>query len=299
MDLESAAALLASDPNYRVLRRVNLAEHHVFAENTAGELVGRLAVVDTETTGFNPEDGDRIIDIAIAACEYGRESGTLYRVVSRYDSLEDPGQPIPPEVTDLTGITDEMVRGQKIDDSALARSLEGVGLVICHNSGFDRPFLEARFPAFREMHFGCSLNEVPWRSWGIGSSKLDYLGFVFGLFHTGHRARADVDMLAALLGRNAPGAEASVLSILLTAARLPTWRIYALGLSFDNSQYARSRGYRWHKGDAAIGKSWWIETHDEAGERKFLEQLGCINPMVFKLTARERYRTTADLAQGR
>ena len=84
MDLESAAALLEADPNYRVLRRVQLAEHHVFAENSTGEPVGRLAVVDTETTGFSLDGGDRIIDIAIATCEYGRESGTLYRVVSRY-----------------------------------------------------------------------------------------------------------------------------------------------------------------------------------------------------------------------
>ena len=298
MDLESAAALLEADPNYRVLRRVQLAEHHVFAENSTGEPVGRLAVVETETTGFSLDGGDRIIDIAIATCEYGRESGTLYRVVSRYESLEDPGQPIPAEVVQLTGITDEMVRGQKIDDGALDKSLEGVGLVVCHNSAFDRPFLEDRFPAFREMHFGCSFNEVPWRAWGIGSSKLDYLGFVFGLFHTGHRARADVDMLAALLGQNAPGTQGSVLSILLAAARQPTWRIYALGLSFDNSQYAKLRGYRWHKGDAAIAKSWWIETRDEAEERKFLQQLGCINPLVYKLTARERYRTTAAIAQG-
>ena len=71
-----------------------------------------------------------------------------------------------------------------------------------------------------------------------------------------------------------------------------------MGLSFDNSQYAKLRGYRWHKGDAAIAKSWWIETRDEAEERKFLQQLGCINPLVYKLTARERYRTTAAIAQG-
>lgn len=298
MDLESAAALLAADPNYRVLRRVQLAEQHVFAPNALGEPVGRLAVVDTETTGFNLEGGDRIIDIAIANCEYGRESGTLFRVASRFEGLEDPGQPIPAEVVQLTGITDEMVRDQHIDDDALARSLEGVGLVVCHNSGFDRPFLESRFPAFRAMNFGCSFNEVPWRAWGIGSSKLDYLGFVFGLFHTGHRARADVDMLAALLGQKAPGTNQPILSTLLVAARLPTWRIYALGLSFDNSVHAKARGYRWHKGDASIPKSWWIETRDEAGERKFLNQLGCINPLVIKLTARERYRATSTLMEG-
>ncbi len=293
MELAAAAALLEEHPDYRVLRRVNIGDEHVFAQNTSGEPCSLLAVIDTETTGFNHEAGDRIIDIAIATCEYGRETGNLYRVVARYEGLEDPEQSIPQEIVALTGITDDMVRGQRIDDAGIARALQGVGLVVCHNSGFDRPFLEARYPAFKDMFFGCTFNEVPWRAWGISSSKLDYLGFTFGLFHAGHRARADVDMLTALLDQRVPGSDRSVLSTLLASARVPSWRIYALGLSFDNSVYAKARGYRWHKGDASIPKSWWIETQSEGEEKKFLEQLGCVNPLVLKLTARERYRTTA------
>lgn len=289
--LTEAVALIEQQPDFRLLRRVSLNEGHVFADNVTGETCALLAVIDTETTGFKSgEGGDRIIDLAIAICEYGKESGRLYRVVSRYEGLEDPEQEIPPEVVALTGITDEMVKGQRIDEAAVAQIMKGVSLVICHNASFDRPFLEARLPLFQALAFGCSLNEVPWRSWGIGSSKLDYLGFVFGLFHTGHRARADVDMLTALLAQTMPVGTESVLSELLFRARLSTWRVNALGLPFDNSQIAKARGYRWHGGDATLAKCWWIEAHDEAEERKFLTQLGCNHPEVIKLTARERYR---------
>jgi len=290
MDIQAAVAAIEQHPDYRLLRRVNIADEHVFTQNTSDEPVARLAVIDTETTGFKSGDGDRIIDLAIATCEYGKESGSLYRIINRFEGLEDPEKDIPAEVVKLTGITNEMVLGKRIDDAAVASVMDGVNLVICHNSGFDRTFLEARFPMFKALAFGCSLNEVPWRSWGIGSSKLDYLGFVFGLFHIGHRARADVDMLTALLAQTQPGANEPILSVLLSAARLPTWRVNAIGLPFDNSQIAKARGYRWHAGDAVSPKCWWIETRDESEERKFLAQLGCNHPEVIKYTARERYR---------
>ena len=290
MDLQAAVSAIEQHPDFRLLRRVKLAADHVFAENTSGEPCARLAVIDTETTGFKAEEGDRIIDLAIAVCEYGKESGRLYRVVERFEGLEDPEQAIPAEVIKLTGITDDMVKGQLIDEQQVAKVMAGVTLVVCHNSSFDRGFLEARFAVFKDLAFGCSLNEVPWRDWGIGSSKLDYLGFAFGLFHTGHRALADVDMLTALLASNTPDQATTILSLLLASARLPTWRINAIGLPFDNSQIAKARGYRWHPGDTSLGKCWWIETQHEQDEIQFLAQIGCHHPEVIKQTARERYR---------
>ena len=76
----------------------------------------------------------------------------------------------------------------------------------------------------------------------------------------------------------------------MPAARLPTWRINAIGLPFDNSQIAKARGYRWHPGDTSLGKCWWIETQHEQDEIQFLAQIGCHHPEVIKQTARERYR---------
>jgi DNA polymerase III subunit epsilon len=84
---------------------------------------------------------------------------TLRRL--RLSALEDPGRPIPPESTAIHGITDDMVKGQRFDDAAVASLLDGVALVIAHNATFDRPFLEARFPLFEHLHWGCSIRDIP------------------------------------------------------------------------------------------------------------------------------------------
>lgn len=291
MDINAAVALVSSQSEYRVLRRVNLSDEHVFAENVAAEPVGRLAVIDTETTGMNPDDGDRIIDLAIASCEYGMTSGTLYRVVARYEGLEDPEFAISPEITTLTGITDAMVRGQRLDEQAMLKALDGVRLIVCHNASFDRRFLESRFPRFSNVSFACTFTELPWSHWGVGSGKLDYIGFRFGLFHEAHRARADVDMLTALLGERVPGEEDLLLSHLLRSARAPSIRIFAVGLPFESKDAVKSRGYRWFKGSPALPASWWIETQHLDAEVSFLGQYGCKHPRVFPLNAKLRYRS--------
>ena len=294
MEPEEAASLLQSNPDFRVLRRLRISDEHIFAENVGGEPCGRLAVIDTETTGLKAELGDRIIELAIATCEYGRETGRLYRVVDRYESLEDPESPMPPDITRLTGISDDMVRGQRIDEAGVARVMDGVGLVVCHNARFDRAFLEARYPAFANKHFACSLDEVPWDQWNMKSSKLDYIGFRFGLFHEGHRARADVDILLALLSQKVPDdGEKSILSVLLASARAPSWRVHAIGLPIENKDYAAARGYRWNDGKFNTLRAWWIETRDEKAEREFLERIGCKNPKIVRQTALERYRSLA------
>jgi DNA polymerase III subunit epsilon len=294
MDIDKAVATLEAHPDFRVLRRLRIADAHVFAENVGDEPCGRLAVIDTETTGLKAELGDRIIDLAIATCEYGRETGRLYRVIDRYESLEDPEAPIPPEITRLTGITDDMVRGQKIDEAGVARAMDGVGLVICHNARFDRAFLEARYPTFADRNFACSLEEVPWDQWNMRSGKLDYIGFRFGLFHEGHRARADVDMLLGILAKAAPDdGEQTILSQLLASARASSWRVHAIGLPIENKDFAAARGYRWNDGKFNTLRAWWIETRDEKAEREFLAGIGCKNPKVIKQTALERYRSLA------
>lgn len=289
--LENAADLLSKSPDFRVLRRVAIHDDHVFAENSIGEACARLAVIDTETTGLKIELGAKIIDLGIVICEYGRETGTLYRVVDSYEGLEDPELPIPAEITQLTGITDEMVRGKRIDDAEVARVMDQVSLVICHNARFDRAFLEQRFPAFTQQRFACSLHEVPWSNWQLRTSKLDYLGFRFGLFHDGHRARADVDMLTALLAQKTLDSKETVLSLLLASARAPSWRINAFGLPFESKDLASARGYRWSNGQSNTPKAWWIETRDEQAELDFLAAQGCAKPEVIKLTALNRYRS--------
>jgi len=115
------ARLLADSGDYRVTSRLgSLAGYH--PPDNIPKLVA--AVVDVETTGTNP-DNDKIIELGICLFEYDRHSGRIYKVLGAWEWFEDPGLSIPPEVTKITGITDAMVTGQRIDDAAVNDLAEG------------------------------------------------------------------------------------------------------------------------------------------------------------------------------
>src|SRR5580704_9028052 len=78
----------------------------------------------------------------------------------------DPGFSIPPEITKITGITDQMVAGHRIDDRAVDDLLDRVVLVTAHNADFDRRFLERRLPAFATKHWACTRFDINWKTEG-------------------------------------------------------------------------------------------------------------------------------------
>jgi DNA polymerase-3 subunit epsilon len=65
-----------------------------------------------------------------------------------FSSFNEPSIPIPTEVTVLTGITDDMVAGQRIDEAVVSTFVEDAVIVIAHNAGFDRKFAERYWPVF-------------------------------------------------------------------------------------------------------------------------------------------------------
>jgi len=197
---ETLAVALEAHPDYRVLRRLDVAREWPALR---GSDVSQAVVLDTETTGLDSST-DKIIELALVKFEYSRSSGEVGRVLGVYDGLEDPGVPIPPESTAVHGITDAMVEGQRLDESAIEALLDGVGLVIAHNAGFDRPFVERRLPGFASLAWGCSLREVPWESVGIGSAKLEYIAYRYGFFFDAHRAEIDCRALLEVLRRPLP-----------------------------------------------------------------------------------------------
>ena len=100
----------------------------------------RLVVFDTETTGI--EFGtDRIIEIGAAALENGEEQGGFNALIRL-----PAGQTLPHFITQLTGITDEQLRDEGVDDRTAAegfcRLLDGAEqpLLVAYNAQFDPNF---------------------------------------------------------------------------------------------------------------------------------------------------------------
>jgi DNA polymerase-3 subunit epsilon len=101
--------------------------------------------------------------------------GRVVGVRDVFFSFNEPSVPIPTEVMALTGITDEMVAGQRIDEAAVSAFVEDAVIVIAHNAGFDRKFAERYWPVFERRAWGCSATEVGWRQYGFEGSRLGYL----------------------------------------------------------------------------------------------------------------------------
>lgn len=245
---ESLSQQLLGHPNYRVLRR--LVQRTAFAEPDGMQLA-KGVIVDTETTGLNL-DTDKIMEIGLVVFEYDPETGQAYRVLESYGALEDPGVPISAEITEITGITNEMVAGKRIDDSRVAQLISGASIIIAHNAKFDRPFLEQRFPVFEELPWGCSFAQVDWDGEGLGARKLDYIAFQFGFFFDAHRTETDCQALLEILQQDLPKAKVKVLKSLIDRLPEKDWTVYAVNAKFETKDLLKARSYYW---DAAR-KTW-------------------------------------------
>lgn len=256
-ELEALAARLEASGDYRILRRLRRAPR---VERAALPDGAREALaLDLETTGLDPTL-DVPIEVGLVRFAYDGE-GRILGVTDALEALEDPGRPLAPEVVRITGITDAELAGQRFPDAEVARVLDGVGLVVAHNAGFDRPFAERRWPAFADKAWGCSLREVDWRdAEGYEGGSLGSLLAAHGLFFGAHRAVEDGYALVELLGRTLPSSGATAFGLLRSSALRSTVRLWAVGSPFDAKDRLKARGYRWNP-DA---KAWWTEVADDA-----------------------------------
>jgi DNA polymerase-3 subunit epsilon len=294
LEAEIAVTALEATGNYRVLRRLDLENDPRLTRRRTGESLVGLCL-DTETTGFDyPQD--RVIELGLVAFEYDPESGEIARVVDRYSGCEDPGRPLSEEVKLVTGISDELLRGQRLDDDRVEELARTASLVIAHNAAFDRKFVEARFPVFAQLPWACTLAQIDWQRELISSRTLEYLLFRYGCFIDAHRAVNDAEGLLGLLLERLPRSGIPLFRELLARSRETTVRISAVGAPFDSKDLLKQRGYRWHDGADGTPRCWWKEvpSGDEEEEMRFLgEQVyprgDTRTVQVVRVDARQRF----------
>jgi exodeoxyribonuclease X len=106
-------------------------------------------VLDTETTGMEPEKGDQLVELAGVRLSDGQS----------YEKLCDPGRDIPPEAKAVHHITEDMVRGWDAPEHAAGSMLEVLGLpdyMVAHNAPFDKGFMQLLGEVYRNTPWICT-----------------------------------------------------------------------------------------------------------------------------------------------
>jgi len=295
--IDASLRAVSQHPDYKILRRVPT----TLSKRESTDAKQFIAtIIDLETMGLNPKDNE-IIELGMLSFSFSTADGIL-AIVGSYNELSDPGKPIPAEVTKVTGISNEDVRGKAIDWSFVLESLKKTHLIICHNSGFDRNFLELQTPEpissmVQLLPFGCTIKDVNWKERGIESSKLDYINWKLGYFYDGHRALNDCwATLNVLLHASGSFDE------LKANVRKKETLLCAVNAPFDKKDLLKGRNYRWSDGSDRLPKCWWICVPNEllAEERLWLDELiygreGASSSIPqLEISARKRYSFRAE-----
>ena len=162
---DAAAEVLAGHPDFRVLRRISSAADLALPVLDDDEPLQIGAVVDVETSGLDSKR-DVVIELAIQRFKFDR-LGRIVKVDRPRSWLQEPGFPLDPRISKTTGLSDQDLGGQAIDDEAATDLLRSVEYVVAHNCGFDRKFVEARLPGATGLKWACSMSNVNWHEVGF------------------------------------------------------------------------------------------------------------------------------------
>jgi len=114
-----------------------------------------VVVLDFETTGLSPVNGDRAIEIGAVRIEEGEITG-------RFQELMNPGFQVSSFIESYTGITNGMLKNARPCEEVMSEFSDFIGShnLVAHNASFDKRFLDAelnRLPKKYTGEFSCSM----------------------------------------------------------------------------------------------------------------------------------------------
>ena len=285
---EHLARKLERCDDYRVLRKVPERYSNMPATGEPPEGFC-VALVDLETTSLNPDDGD-IIELALMMVWLSRDGGVLGHF-GPLSWLEDPGVPISPEITMVTGLAAQHLVGHEIPDPSVEGMLSRADLLVAHNAKFEIAWLEKRYPNLCGKAWSCSMADIDWLKAGCDGRAQQHLLSQHGWFSNAHRAGDDVWSLFILLQEKRRGWERkrrTHFQRLLEAANRVTTLVKARGAPYNKKEILRARGYRWDAESRVWQKE--LDHVDVAHEQAWFFRNGLPAPVLGAVSAYERHR---------
>ncbi len=262
-DISKAIDVLNQSDNHRVITRYKKPEFY----NLSADVSKKIGVfLDIEATGLSFSD-DKLIELGMVKFEYS-DNGRIFRILEEFNEYQDPGRDISQFITELTGITNDMVSDKHIEESSVNEFLKDVDLVIAHNAIFDRAFFETTFPCIEPKAWACSMHDISWNNEKVESHKLEYIAYKYNFFYEGHRAIIDCLVGIHILAQQLYNSKQLVLKQLLDNAMKPTYKLWAKNAPYEYKDLLRNRKYRWNIHADHSFKAWCIELPEHKVENE-------------------------------
>lgn len=282
-ELDQIAVRLEASGRFKVLRKLVPRQ----ATPSPPGCKSRIGIIlDCETTGLDPHNAE-IIELGMLKFRYSHDDEIL-GVSETFQAFNEPAEPIPPSITALTGITDQMVAGQKIDPDVVHAFAADANVIIAHNAAFDRNFAERSWPIFEDKPWACSMTQLDWRQHGFMGLKLVYLLAGVGQFYEGHRALDDCCATLEILSHRLTAGRPA-LATLLARARRAMVTIWAENSPYDLKDALKARGYRWNDGSNGQPRSWYIDVDEERHD----VELAFLKTEIYRRDADIRWRISS------